>query len=71
LIGQPRQLEGDAVEVTALLDSNMKPGQAIQLASRQVEGFFRVHTAKHTGDTHTGSNHTVAELDKVQPGVLP
>ena len=71
LIGQPRQLEGDGVEVTALLDAGMKPGRAIQLASRQVEGFFRVNTAKSTGDTHAGSNHTVAELDKVQPGVLP
>lgn len=69
LVGQPRQLENDSVEVTALLDAGIKPGRAVQLLSRQVEGFFRVNTAKSTGDTHTGSNHTVAELDKVQPGL--
>lgn len=61
LVGSPVRREGGGVEVVALLNGRIRPGRAIKVKSSDIEGFYVVQSARHTGDTHGGGWNTIAE----------
>lgn len=50
-------------KIKTLLSPTMNPGDLVKLDSKYVEGWFKVKSAHHTGDTHAGNWNT--ELDLV------
>lgn len=59
LIGRPRQLENGGVECQALLDPRLMPGATVALASRDVQGSFRVESSRFRGGTDGSGAHDV------------
>ena len=51
LIGSPVKRE-DGVEFRALLQPKVKPGGAVKIESRNLNGLFRIRQAQFKGDTH-------------------
>jgi hypothetical protein len=54
LVGIPSKTE-KGVEFTSLLNTQIRPGRAVQLQSELISGLFRVRRAKYQGDTAGGS----------------
>jgi hypothetical protein len=60
--------ERDGWRVQSLLLPQINPGDLVKLESRTVEGFFRVETVKHQGDSEGGDWITELELvDRYAP----
>jgi hypothetical protein len=55
----------DGWNIKTLLMPTINPGDRIKLTSRFVEGVFRVHEIKHTGDSHGGN--WMSEMKVVDP----
>lgn len=48
----PEKGKPPVLPVTKLLDARIKPGGRVMLATRQINGLFRVERVTHDGDTH-------------------
>jgi hypothetical protein len=57
--------EYEGWQVKSLLMPMINPGDRIKLTSRFVDGVFRVHEIKHTGDSHEGD--WISEMKVVDP----
>ncbi len=55
LVGTPIKRE-DGIEVTALLNPQIRPGRKIEIISRDIDGVFVVKKAKYKGDNRQGQN---------------
>lgn len=51
LVGTPEKLEKQRARARALLIPGLDPGLTIRLESRDLTGFYRVDSARYTGDT--------------------
>lgn len=51
LIGSPVRRE-NGIEFRALLQPKVKPGRAVKIISRNINGLFRIRQAQFKGDTH-------------------
>lgn len=60
LIGSP-VVKKESVEVTALIQANIKPGRLIDVRSRFLNGIYKVDKAKYVGDTHGAPWYVTAE----------
>lgn len=49
-----------------LLQPRIEPGCAVRLESRDVQGYFRVNTVKHSGDTHGEDWVTEVEVSELK-----
>lgn len=49
-------------KVKSLLNPAIDPGSVIQIQSKYIQGFFRVESIKHTGDTHGNDWYTEMEV---------
>lgn len=55
VIGKESQPEGggrDVLRLRALLNGDLTPGRALHVQSEKIDGWFRVETVTHVGDTH-------------------
>lgn len=70
LVGKPRRLDAGGVEATSLLDARFVPGQQVALASREINGVFRVERVRHAGDVRgEGQFISVLELRDFLEGI--
>lgn len=60
MIGSPIKRE-KGIELTTALNPKIRPGRAILVESKYLEGEFRVRKVVHDGDTHEGSWQTRLE----------
>lgn len=67
LIGSPIKRE-DGIEFRALLRAQLKPGAAVQLRSREIDGFFKIRKAVYTGDNRRGPYQVVCEGKEIPSG---
>ncbi len=61
LIGSPEFGEKGEIMARSLLQGGLFPGRKIEIISRDVDGFFKIHKATHTGDTHGNDWYTDIE----------
>jgi hypothetical protein len=65
MIGAPRRLEDDGVEVVMLCNSNAKPGRKLHLMSETITGLYRIEQVRHTGSTRSGPWQSTCELQRI------
>ena len=75
LIGAPIEREetdaaGKFIEFASLLRPQLKPGVAIQIASRDVNGIFKIRKANMTGDNKLGEFESRCEAKEIPTGAL-
>lgn len=75
LIGSPTEREdskngGKFLEFRALLRPQIRPGVAVQIQSRDVNGYFKVRKAHYTGDNRKGPFEVQCEATEVASGVV-
>ncbi len=61
LIGSPEFGEKGEIKARSLLQGGLFPGRKVEIKARDVDGFFKVHKATHTGDTHGNDWYTDIE----------
>jgi hypothetical protein len=55
-------VKGPAVlKVKSLLQPGLRPGRKVKVESRGINGFFRIQSVEHTGDTHGGDWYSLCE----------
>lgn len=65
LVGSPEILEKRRVRARSLLAPGLAPGLLVRLESRDVAGFYRVDSARYTGDTRGQDWYVEMELRPV------
>jgi hypothetical protein len=61
LIGSPEAGEKGKLKCKSLLQPSIRPGRKIFIQSTQINGFYRVETVSHIGDTHGEAWHSDIE----------
>lgn len=61
LIGSPEAGDKGLVKLRSLLQPSIRPGRKVKVESAILNGFYRVETATHVGDTHSAAWHTEIE----------
>lgn len=67
LLGKPRRLESDGVQVRALLNPSIRLGRQVILVSGELAGQYRCESLEHDGDNRAGKFTTTAELRSLVP----
>lgn len=75
LIGSPIRREeansgGKFLEFRSLLRARIKPGVAVQIQSREVDGFFKIRKAQYAGDNRKGPFEVKCEAKEVPSGAI-
>lgn len=75
LIGSPTEREdskngGKFIEFDALLRPEIKPGVAVQIASKRVDGTFKIRRAKYQGDSRTGPFKVTCEAVEIETAAI-
>lgn len=65
LIGVPKR-KGEGIEVTSLLQPQLKPGRKIEVRSRFAEGVYSVQSVSHTGDNFGSEFYSIMEAVSVR-----
>jgi hypothetical protein len=66
LVGVPEALEKQRVRAKSLLSPGLDPGLVIRLESRDLQGFYRVDSARYAGDTESQPWYATLELRPVE-----
>ena len=75
LIGSPTEREdskdgGKFLEFKSLLRVELKPGVAVQIQARDVNGFFKIRKVRYQGDNRVGPFECACEAVEVESGAI-